>query len=206
MDNIIIYLISPIILSFIQYLFLKICKDFQANKKIIYLIPIILSYIPLFFSRDLRIYDIGLAASYMLMLNYSISDILYREVDAKSYYFLLPFIAINLFAMQSFLSNALSLVTTFVLMFFYWLLGNKFSETMGGGDMKFFILLSMYYPFDYVFMFLLYSMFFTIILGIICIIKEKNTKASIPMIVSISIGHIFISFCYLMLEKHLFVL
>lgn len=198
--------LAAVILPTIQFIFLKTCKEFQSKNKWIYLLSIIIPIILLFYSRDLRWYDIFLSASYMILINLSISDVLYREIDPIAYNFLIIFALINICVIAFPLSNLLSLIITYISMYLYYKLGVKFKENTGGADIKIFLILSCYYPFDFVFMFLIFSFFFTLILALFYAIKNRRLKTSTPMIISITMGHIFISFIYLMLEKNLYCL
>lgn len=187
----------PVILTILQVLFVFFCK-FTCKKRYIYIIPVIfLSMFSLIYEFNL-VKSLLLFVSYLIMIDLSISDIVYREIDPKTYIPLSCLSIVYCVTYGNLISSVLSFLVSLVLMFIYFKLGNKFGEEMGGADIKLILILSLFYNFDDIFMFLIWTLIFTVVLSVFYSIKNKSIKSSTPMIVSITAGHLFISLIYLL--------
>lgn len=187
----------PVILTILQIIFVKFCK-FTSKRKIVYIVPVI--FLSIFYAlypfNGINSYSLFI--SYLIMIDLSISDICYREVDPKSYIPLLICGVITGMLYGFPISTIMSYMITQLLMFFYFKIGYRLGEEMGGADMKLMLILSLFYEVEDIFMFLLTALFLTVILAIFYSIKKRSLKVSTPMIVSITIAHIFVSLIYIL--------
>lgn len=194
MQNIIITLFV-ILICYIS--FFLVCREFNSQNKIIYIFPAILLIVLSITIPHKGILFYGLLWSYCVMLFVSISDIFYREVHKYSYFFLVPSIIISFIYSEMFVSNVISGIVIFGIFF----ISDKFGllNDIGGADLKYILLLSLFYPIDWVFMFVISSLFFTLISALFLMIIKRTTSISNPMLVGITIGHILISIISLVL-------
>lgn len=187
----------PAVLALIQVLFVLFCK-FTSKKRLFYAIPVICLSVFFLAYPFSGMNSVLLFLSYLIMIDLAISDILYREIDPKSYIPLLLFSFAYCFIYGNLKSSLLSLAATFLLMLIYYKLGSWFGEDIGGADVKLMLILSFFYGFSDIFMFLVTSIALTVLLSVFYSIKNRSVKVSTPMIVSIAAGHIFISLIYLL--------
>lgn len=184
-----------------QFAFLKICPSFICKKKLFYVIPIILCFTIGVVSPRQDFFSLIEIYSYLILMDLTISDFAFREVDAKSYFFLIPLIFTSLFYTYSPLKNVISFLLTFVMLFLF----DKFRlmENIGGADLKLMFILALCYPIDLTFIFLIFTCLITVLMGLASMLKNKKKDVCTPMIFAITISHIITSFFYLIVENGL---
>ena len=135
-----------------------------------------------------------------VLLILAFTDILYFEIDKKSYWLLL------VLSFIMFINNALYpevhlldvAICPLIMYLIFWIFDKIFGiEKLGGADVKLMLILSFYYPATDIFSFVIVTFGISTILFIIYAIKQKGIKnVQVPMIVGIALSF-FIQEAYL---------
>lgn len=182
---------SVLLYQVFWYLFIK---EFKV-KNIFYLVSIILTGVGLgayyYFSQTIGLELIPYALILLILVNLSIVDCKYFEVDGKSYwYLLLPTIAVLILTYEEL---ALHLFSFILIYGIFWLIDKAVGvEKIGGADVKILLILSLTITFyDGVLLLSLSFIIDVILFGLKFVINKIrgiNDKTKIPMIVSITIS------------------
>lgn len=184
---------SMLLYQIFWYLFIK---EFKV-KNIFYLLSVIITGVVLggyyYFNQNIGLELIPYSLILLILINLSIIDCKYYEIDGKSYwYLLLPTIAVLILSYEK---MALHLFSFILIYGIFWLIDKAVGiERIGGADVKILLILSLTITFyDAVLLLSLSFVVDVILFGIKFVINKIrgiNDKTKIPMIVSITIAWI----------------
>ena len=175
-------------------------KDFTV-KKYWYFISVLLTFLVCvayyYFSGVFGLKVLPYALNLLILINMSIVDCEYFEVDGKSYWFLfLPTLAIPILNHYIFAEYLFSFLLMFAV---FWIIDKIIGvEKIGGADVKILLILALSVSFYDCISLLgvsfIVDVLFFIIKAPIDKLRKKTEKTKIPMIVSITITWILICF------------
>lgn len=172
-----------------QLIFYKTIQNFKLSKTELIIsalsVSIMASLLYIYYNY-INIYIVCSFLTLTGMVNLSLTDIKYLEVDHLSYYFIAaPCLLMAVFSDEPLWEFALSLAFTFVVFF---IIDKIFGiEGMGGADVKLLLSLSISVPYYDTFFFLFAAFLINLLLWIAVKLTHKN-KCKIPMIVAITMG------------------
>jgi Flp pilus assembly protein protease CpaA len=190
-----IFLVIILIVLY-QFIYQKLINKFVLNNKalvVIGIISIIVSTLLFLYIKNISfLLFIGIILCFTGLIDLSVTDFKYYEIDPKAYYFIL--VPVLIIAGCNYLRIWENLISFGLVFIVFELIDKLFGiEKLGGADVKLLLILSIGIPYYNVFMFLFFSFVINYILYLVRFIinklqKEPVKNVSVPMIIAITLG------------------